>query len=189
VIGIPNLVYQNVKKQLGGLKVKSILNIKEFKLDQLGFVVRDADKSMKLMWETFGIGPWTVVPMASNMITEAKYRGKPGHFAMKIAFIQNKLGQVEIELIEPLEGDNIYSDFLREHGDGLHHLGSYKPDTLKAFHEDVETLETAGFPCLMSGLFPDGAFAYMDTTRVLNTILELYWHDDTKSFPPTYVFP
>jgi hypothetical protein len=33
-----------------------------------------------------------------------------------------ELGPVELELIQPLEGRSIWADFLRDHGEGIHHI-------------------------------------------------------------------
>ena len=33
-----------------------------------------------------------------------------------------ELGPVELELIQPISGESIWANFLREHGGGIHHL-------------------------------------------------------------------
>jgi methylmalonyl-CoA/ethylmalonyl-CoA epimerase len=152
-----------------------IINISA--LDQVCLVVRDLDRSMEMLWKTFGIGPWDTMVNNANSMTDMTYYGKPARFGFKIARTRNKLGGMEIELIQSIEGDNIYSDFLREHGEGVHHLGWYKVDSLEAFDKITQTLEKAGFPCIMSGRKPKVAFAYFDTTKVLNTMLEMLWKD------------
>ncbi len=160
------------------------------KLEQVCIVVRDLDKSMKFMWNTFGIGPWDINIRSADSMRDMTYRGKPACFSYKVAVTHNRLGGMQIELIEPVEGDNIYSDFLREHGEGIHHLGWYTVDSVETFTETTMTLQKAGFPCIMSARTHRGAFAYFDTTRVLNTILELVWRDPSIIPPPPMrVFP
>ena len=167
-----------------------LINIDMLKIDQVCIVVRDLDKSMESMWNTFGIGPWNIHTRDSKVLTDATYHGKPARFVFKVARTQNKLGGAEIELIEPVEGDNIYSDFLKEHEEGIHHLGWYYADSLEFFTETTRTLEKAGFPCIMSGRHAHGAFAYFDTTKVLNTVLEMRWVDASKGPRlPQRVFP
>lgn len=160
------------------------------KLEQVCIIVRDVDKSMESMWSTFGIGPWNVFIIDSGVLDEMTYHGKPAQFSFKIARTQNKVGGFEIELIEPLEGDSIYRDFLRDHGEGVHHVGWQRADSPESLIETARSLEKAGFPCMMSGRSYNAAFAYIDTTRVLNTILELFWLD-TSAPPlrPIRVFP
>ena len=167
-----------------------LINIDMLNIEQVCIVVRDLDKSMESMWNTFGIGPWNIHTRDSKVLTDATYHGKPARFVFKVARTQNKLGGAEIELIEPVEGDNIYSDFLREHEEGIHHLGWYYADSLESFTETTRTLEKAGFPCIMSGRPAYGACAFFDTTKVLNTVLEMRWVDASKGPQrPHRVFP
>ena len=145
------------------------------KLEQVCMVVRDLDKSVESMRNTFGIGPWDFHMVDASSTRNMTYYGKPARFSFKVARTHNKLGGIEIELIEPIEGDNIYSDFLREYGEGIHHLGWYMVDSMEAFNESTQALEKAGFSCIMSGRTPRAAFAYFDTTMVLKTVLEVIW--------------
>jgi methylmalonyl-CoA/ethylmalonyl-CoA epimerase len=149
--------------------------IKVTEIEQLCFVVHNIDKSVEALWNTFGIGPWMFREFHPDSMAEMSYHGKPARFSFKVARSQNKLGGVEIELVEPLEGDTIYRDFLREHGEGFHHVGWHKVDSLESFNETSRALEKAGFPCIMSGKSSSMAFAYFDTTRVLHTVLEVLW--------------
>jgi methylmalonyl-CoA/ethylmalonyl-CoA epimerase len=162
-----------------------VIKITEF--GHVSAVVHDIDKSANSMWNIFGIGPWNVFTMAASAMSDMTYHGKPARFGFKAAILQNNLGGMGMELIEPLEGDSIYRDFLREHGDGIHHLGSYLVDNLEVFEETTRRLEKAGFACLMRARTHGSAFAYFDTSKVLNTILEMLW---IESFPqPDYVLP
>jgi len=63
---------------------------------------------------------------------QATYHDEPGNFRMRLAFAA--VGKVQIEVVQPLEGENIYSDFLRDHGPGLHHFRLSVP----AFEKSVE---------------------------------------------------
>jgi len=153
-------------------------------------VVRDVNKSVESFWNTFGIGPWNVFIIDPSILNEMTYRGKPARYSFKMARTQHKIGGFEIELMEPLEGDSTYRDFLREHGEGIHHLGWQRLDSPEAVTETVKLLEKAGFPCLMSGSSADSSFAYIDTTKTLHTILELFWLNPlAKPLHPVRVFP
>ena len=170
--------------------------IKLTQLEQVCLVVRDLDKSMEYLWNTFGIGPWNVYARDFNStrdgesIRDMTYYGKPARFSYKTASTKNKPGSIVIELIQPVEGDNIYSDFLKEHGEGIHHLGWHFVDSLEAFADTTRKLEKEGFPCIMSARVYHAAIAYFDTTKVLNTILEVVWRDPSVARPaPNRVFP
>ncbi|MFC2058731.1 VOC family protein [Chloroflexota bacterium] len=93
------------------------LRVKLPALDQIGIVVKDVDKAIEYYSSVFGLGPFYVREVEpDNMV----YRGQVSGCRMKLAFTVS--GPVEIELIQILEGETIHSDFLREKGEGLHHL-------------------------------------------------------------------
>ncbi len=170
--------------------------IKVSELGQVCFIVHDLDKTMKSLWNTFGIGPWDIYRRDPNSksdseyITDMNYYGKPARFGYFMAGTRSALGGIKIELIQPVEGDNVYRDFLRKHGEGIQHLGWYVVDSLETFAQTTRKLEQAGFPCIMSARVYSSAFAYFDTTKVLNTILEVIWQDPTRNRPaPLRVFP
>jgi len=153
-------------------------------------VVRDVNRSVESFWNTFGIGPWNISIIDSTILDEMTYHGKPAKFSFKMARTQNKIGGFEIELMEPLEGDSTYRDFLQEHGEGIHHLGWQRLNSPEDVEKTTQLLEKAGFPCLMSGRSADSSFAYIDTTRILHTILELFWlNPSAKPLRPVRVFP
>ena len=85
---------------------------------QVGIVVRDALAAANAWTERFALEPAQVVdwpPAGSDMDAWSTFRGRRGNFRMRLAFIET--GAVQIEFIEPLEGDNIYSEFLEEKGE------------------------------------------------------------------------
>ena len=87
-------------------------------LYHIGIVVKSVDKSVRFYTETFGIGPFEVREV--NFQT-ASFFGKKGGYRGKRAFA--KLGQITLELIEHIEGKTIHEVFLKQKGEGLHHLG------------------------------------------------------------------
>src|SRR5512133_865896 len=89
---------------------------------QIGVVVADLDETIKNLGEIFGIGPFRVIDWPPEGRTDIRkyYYGEPGNFTARMAFTE--LGPVELELIQPVEGESIWADFLREKGGGIHHL-------------------------------------------------------------------
>jgi methylmalonyl-CoA/ethylmalonyl-CoA epimerase len=92
------------------------------KFTQVGVVVKDLDRSVKTLQEVFGIGPFRVIewPPADRSDMQKFYYGKPGNFTARMAFAD--MGNAELELIQPLEGQSIWADFLSTHGEGIHHI-------------------------------------------------------------------
>lgn len=88
---------------------------------QVGAVVRDIEKTMRELTAVFGIGPFRVVDCPPPGREQQQFlRGRPARFRTRQAFAD--LGSVELELIQPLEGETIWSEFLAKHGEGLHHI-------------------------------------------------------------------
>jgi len=137
-------------------------------LHQVGIVVHNLEESIKHYQDSLGIGPWQVLDIDPSMLTDMSYRGKPAQHRFRIAL--TKVGPMQLELLQPVEGDNIYSDFLKEHGEGMHHLGHVRVDNLD---EAVQTFEKYGFACVQSGRFGSGGYAYIDMSMTLGTIIEL----------------
>ena len=143
-------------------KMKKILGLD--KVNQVGIVVRDMDRAIKNYEEIFGISfPKVVVPDYFNRV----YRGKPENFRMKIGLAM--MGELQIELIQPLEGKTIYAEFLEKWGQGIHHLGF----DVKDLDERVAAFRGLGIGVLMNGERVGGKFAYMDTEGTLGIMVEL----------------
>jgi len=134
----------------------------------VGIVVHDLDKSMENYQNAFGIGPWGTMNIDPSIFSDMTYHGRPIQHRFRAAFAM--VGPLQLELIQPVEGDNIFSDFLKEHREGLHHLGHLRVSNLD---EAIETFKKEGFPCLQSGRYPGGGYAFMDTVKTLGVIIEL----------------
>ena len=137
---------------------------------QVGFVVRNAEAAIQAWTERFKLGPVKIVdwpPPGSNLEETRTYHGQPGNFRMRLAFVET--ATVQLEFIEPLEGDNIYSDWLAEHGEGLHHIlfQVTDPDAVAA-GIDASVLQSGG-----SALNPGAIWSYLDTQELLGCIVEL----------------
>ena len=138
---------------------------------QISLLVEDLDKAVETYWKLLGVGPWRIYTYGKPFVKRMTYRDKPGKYKMRLAFA--RIGPLQIELVEPLEGDSIYAEFVREHGYGLHHFAVVVEDIESA----VAQAEAAGLMVAMDGagfgLDGDGAYAYLDTEDRIGTTLEL----------------
>src|SRR5579862_838726 len=89
---------------------------------QVGMVVKDARKTAK-EYEKFGVGPFVEEDFPG---VDAKIYGKPANFLNRT--LMANIGGWELELIEVLEGNPIFEEFLETRGEGVHHLGLYVED-------------------------------------------------------------
>lgn len=140
---------------------------------QLGYVVRDIEKACRHYEAVFGTGPFSDVIHVD--MDGAMLRGKPVDTAIKVAFVQS--GGVQIELIEPVRGENPYTEFLEARGEGIHHL-AYKVDDLEA--TKAVFTEKLGEPVFARdmGIME---FAYFDASEVGGLMIEfLYFKDASR---------
>ncbi len=148
---------------------------------QIAFVVKDLDETVRNYHEYFGIGPWHFYTYEKPLVKEMTRNGKPTDYRMRVAL--SYFGPTRIELIQQLEGDTVYEDFIRKHGFGVQHLGVLVDDMEVA----IRKAEDAGFPMIMdgSGFGPDGDghYAYLDTEELLGTTLELIQRPKGRKIP------
>ena len=83
-------------------------------INQICVVVKDLKSSMESYWKLFRLGPWSVYTFAPPELTDTIVRGKPKKHSMKIAL--TNIGPLMFELIQPLEGESIYKEFLEKKG-------------------------------------------------------------------------
>lgn len=89
----------------------------------VGVVVKDLERTLDTLTNVFGIGPFKIVdfpPKDTDEDIEMTYYGKSADFSAKFCFA--KMGDVELEIIQPISGKSVWFDFLEKHGEGIHHL-------------------------------------------------------------------
>ena len=84
-------------------------------------MVEDLDRTVENYWKLFGIGPWRFYTYGKPLVKKMSYRGEDTEYTMRVAL--SYLGPLRIELIEPIAGDTIYAEFVKEHGYGVQHFG------------------------------------------------------------------
>ncbi len=113
---------------------------------QIGVLTNDLEEYLDKLENVFGMGPWRIAqypPEGEHPFTE--YHGKEGNFKAKFCFFH--LGNIEIEVIQPLEGENIWADFIKEHGNSIHHIKFLTKD-----HKSVENyMNKNGYEIIQQG--------------------------------------
>ncbi len=135
-------------------------------LAHIGMVVRDMEKAIE-RFAALGIGPFKprILP-AENRET---YRGKPFNPAERVKIQITRIGNMELELIQPLEGPSPHREFLDVKGEGIQHLGFMVDDLGGA----VKDLTEEGSEVMLTSEFPGGGgVAYLDLNAA-DLIVEL----------------
>lgn len=131
---------------------------------QVGIIVRDVEDTARKLEELIGIGPFEILEPDYRDLT---FQGKVGKFKMKLALA--KAGSIQIELMQPLQGETIYEEFVKRKGYGLHHLAIKTED----MEQSVNEMGSRGFKVIQSGNRPGVKWAYLSTERQLGLIFEL----------------
>lgn len=146
-------------KDLGAVEK---LNLGDMK--QVAVVVKDLEKAIENYRSKFGIEDFRILePDFANQT----YRGKPTKFRMRLAMAW--VGPVQLELIQPLDEDNIYYEQLKTKGEGLNHIGFYVED----IEESEQQAKKLGIGIIQSGRSPKGGHAYLDTESTCGAIIEI----------------
>ena len=156
-------------KKASSLSSPLLAKIQLKRLVQIGIVVADRERTTQLLTSLLGIGPFRFVEWPNRPESKYYYRGAEQHIRLKQAFVQ--LGDVEVELIQPLEGHNEYQDFLDQTGGGIHHILFEVPD----IDPVIQELAKSGVTVLQSGtgIRPGTRWALLDTKKLLGFLVEL----------------
>jgi catechol 2,3-dioxygenase-like lactoylglutathione lyase family enzyme len=120
---------------------------------QIAWVTRDLDATEKALTTLLGAKKWIRMPGVHFGPDTCSYRGRPADFVADISL--SYAGDTQLELIAPVQGESIYTDFLDRAGAGLHHICVETDDLERALAQrDAEVVQR--------GVMPGGMeFAYV----------------------------
>ena len=144
----------NIEFDLGNLKV-----------DQFGYVYKDIEKQAKIMERMFKMPKFNFLPPFTGTTT---YRGKESEITVKLGF--SRYFNLQIELIQWIDGECIYKEFLDRGREGFHHINC----SVKDVESYINYMKDLGFEIIFSGRAPGARmFAYFNTEETLGIILEI----------------
>jgi catechol 2,3-dioxygenase-like lactoylglutathione lyase family enzyme len=118
---------------------------------QIAWVTTDLTATEEALTTLLGAKKWIRVPSVHFGPDSCTYRGRPADFVASISF--SYAGDTQLELISPVSGESVYTEFLDRAGPGLHHICVEVDDVDAA----VGTAEV-----LQRGVMPGGMeFAYV----------------------------
>jgi 4-hydroxyphenylpyruvate dioxygenase-like putative hemolysin len=136
---------------------------------QIGIVVSDVDKAVEGYRKLLRLMEWNINHVDTAVGKGGNFHndGEPVQAKAKIAWAN--IGEVELELIEPQDQHSVYSEFLREHGPGIHHvmLGTRNFDRCLDHMERQEVTTVGG------GELQGTRFQMFNTQELLGFICEI----------------
>jgi catechol 2,3-dioxygenase-like lactoylglutathione lyase family enzyme len=138
---------------------------------QVGIIVRDVEATARAWSEILGL-PMPEISITDTVeLAQTEYQGKRSTARAKQAFFH--MGQLDIELIEPIGAPSAWKDQLDQHGDSLHHIAF----GVRGMKDKVAYLASKGIPLVQRGEYTGGRYAYLDSGAQLGCILELLEDD------------
>ncbi|MFX1325487.1 MAG: VOC family protein, partial [Promethearchaeota archaeon] len=86
---------------------------------------------------------------------------------IKLGFSRNF--NTQIELIQHIEGENIYKEFLDQGKEGLHHISLF----VENMEPYLNKFQKIGYEIIFSGKIGKQNWAYLDTVKDVGFLIEL----------------
>ena len=149
-------------------KIPEDTTFKKEDYHHVGVIVRDMEKTIAYL-TSIGIGPFGIGdgPLYVEVQFKGELHGKPAEWKVKIS--NAKVGDSELELLEPCGGESALQEWLDTHGEGLHHI-AYLVDDVRG---EVEKLKKKGVEIITSANLDGRGFAYVNTGVVGGIITEI----------------
>ncbi len=130
---------------------------------QIAWVTPDLDATETALTGLLGVRKWVRIPDVHFAPDTCSYLGRPADFVASISL--SYLGDMQLELISPACGENVYSDFLRDAGPGLHHI-CMEAQSPEQFDAALSEAADLGAAVVQQGVMPGGfQFAYLSAPQ------------------------
>ncbi|KKW90191.1 hypothetical protein YP76_22055 [Sphingobium chungbukense] len=146
---------------------------------QICVVTRDLYRMLE-QFTRIGVGPWRIYTFDQNTVRDQSFRGERRPHSHRLALAWS--GTTFWEVIQPLHGDTIYTEWLERHGEGIQHVA--QTCGALTFDERIREFGRRGYSVTQSGNFEGKVrFAYVDTEDTTGFAIELI------DFPDGYDMP
>jgi len=141
------------------------------KVMQVGLVVENIDDAIQAWSHLLGVDPPSIIITDTVDVAHTRYQGQPTSAQARLAFFD--LGQVALELIQPLGEPSTWNDQLIVHGPSLHHIAF----EIKGMEKHIQDLHNHGLRLVQCGDYHGGRYAYLDGQNQFGTVIELLEND------------
>lgn len=142
-----------------------------YPITQVSLAVRDLDATMALYHRAFGWAPWQVFDHVPPVHHATELRGESVEYSLRGAEVY--VGSLNFELLQPLDGPNLWSEFMDRRGEGIASIATM-------FHEreDGDAVKRAfkerfDIDVIMKADIGDHIeYYYLDTERDFGCLIE-----------------
>lgn len=153
---------------------------------QIAFVTDDLHRTLDGL-VGLGIGPFSLFTMGPDNCPDLEFRGAPSRYSVKIAFAVHE--GMMWEVIQPLEGESLFTEALAAGHQGLHHVavdcnGASVADSIGGLEERGWEVVTRG--TAFHGQVP---FAYLTNGDASGPVLEVFSFPEGFAPEPEGLYP
>ena len=153
-----------------------------YMVSQVALVVSDLESVVRKYHDNLGWGPWSIYEYRTPWLRDLKVRGVPAEFTWLGAEAQ--VGPVWMEVLQPLEGESPFTEWLDRHGDSVHHIG-YEVETTAEADALHASLGSDGAGELVSAWCGDIYFYYIETAPLITEV----WVGSAAGLEPARTYP
>jgi methylmalonyl-CoA/ethylmalonyl-CoA epimerase len=143
----------------------------ENRVMQIGIVVQNIDDAVQAWSQLLGVDSPPIILTDTVDMAHTRYQGQTTSAQARLAFFN--LGQVALELIQPVGEPSTWNDQLAAHGPSIHHLAF----EIKGMDEKIAGLAKHGLQLVQRGDYVGGRYAYVEGQSQLGAVIELLEND------------
>ena len=159
-----------------------------YPITQVSLAVKDLDATMARYHRAFGWAPWQVFDHVAPVHHRTELRGEPVAYSLRGAEVY--VGSLNFELLQPLSGPNLWSEFMDRRGEGVASIATmflerHDGDAVKrAFKDEF------GCDVIMKADIGDHIeYYYLDTERQFGCLIESGSGHAIDFVKPAQVYP
>jgi len=142
------------------------------KIYQIAWVTKDLQRSMKAWVDNLGIGPWTVLTFSERSVRDFHVDGEPVTEPFEFLIGISWVGEMQLEIIQPVSGNLSYWRHLETKGEGLHHIKEQIEDK-DELAKIVAGYREKGIGVIQTGKFDIDVHYNLGTEEKLDFVYEL----------------
>ncbi len=150
--------------------MESVSNSFGSQFSQVAWVVPDIIASEKYFRDVLGISNFVKMENLRSEELEGRYYGNPDNYVFHLYMAYS--GGTMLELIQPVSGESIFAEYLRNNPNGgVQHIAySIPADQLSTA---IEELSGKGYPAVQSLNLPVANVAFFDTRKEIGVMTEI----------------
>ena len=140
------------------------------KLVQVGLVVRDLDKTVEQFKLLLGAEPHRIIEKSPAAPGKKYYNGEERDFYQRVALYD--MNGIEFEILQPYNDRSALTDFLDEHGEGIHHV-AFDTDNFAGLEEHLNECGVQRIQTGPNSRHPALQWGFFNTNEKLGTMIEV----------------